>query len=124
PAGDGPQSDRKRGCEWDANAGNPCPSRHACGRTQSRDYRFGGDTFPAGQWRFGHRHATHACAPPTRSDVRFASARSALPKTRRGETVNLRSFLPELKRRNVYNSAREKTRAEIPRIQCALAFRE
>jgi len=37
------------------------------------DYMTAKDTFPAGQWRFGHRHATHACAPPTRSDVRSAA---------------------------------------------------
>src|SRR2546423_9771801 len=69
----------------------------------------------------GHRHATHACAPPTRSDVRSAAERSALPKARqllRSEivsgigtlvsivwAVNARAFFTELKRRRVYSVA-------------------
>src|SRR5256714_1917652 len=69
----------------------------------------------------GHRHATHACAPPTRSDVRSAAERSALPKARqllRSEivsgigtlvsivwAVNARTFFTELKRRRVYSVA-------------------
>src|SRR5256886_2471751 len=73
------------------------------------------------QWRSGHGHATHACAPPTRSDVRFAAERSALPKARqllRSEivsgigtlvsivwAVNARTFFTELKRRRVYSVA-------------------
>src|SRR5439155_25145123 len=40
------------------------------------------DTFPAGQWRSRHGHATHACTPPARSDVRSAPERSAFPKAR------------------------------------------
>src|SRR5256714_13798941 len=73
------------------------------------------------QWRSRHRHATHSCAPPARSDVRFAAERSALPKARqllRSEivsrigtlvsivwAVNARRFFTELKRRRVYSVA-------------------
>src|SRR5437868_6932331 len=73
------------------------------------------------QWRSRHRHATHSCAPPARSDVRFAAERSALPKVRqllRSEivsgigtpvsivsAVNARTFFTELKRRRVYSVA-------------------
>ena len=53
------------------------------GRTRPRHCRFRENTFDPVQWRSGHGHAAHSCAPPARSDVRSAAERSALPKARR-----------------------------------------
>src|SRR5207249_2662490 len=54
----------------------------------------------------GRKRAAHSRATSTRSNVRSAPERSALPKTLRRETkVRIDNFFAELRRRNVYKVA-------------------